>query len=125
MQDSQNWSLKPEQLFKELNTSENGLTNNPMKLELRGWLAHNVKGLGLKEACLFLQNMGYTNLAIIDFHILDLLVKNKLLKEPKTITPKVYLQAEIILKDIAKKANLNLAELDLYLWYVETDKIIK
>jgi N-glycosylase/DNA lyase len=95
------------------------------ELELRKWFADNVKGLGLKEASHFLRNIGYENLAIVDFHIVDLLVKNKLLEEPKTITPKIYLQVEEILKDIAKKANLNLAELDLYLWYIETNKIIK
>ena len=95
------------------------------EVELRNWFAQNVKGLGLKEASHFLRNIGYTNFAIVDFHIVDLLVKNKLLEEPKTITPKIYLQAEEILKGIAKKANLNLAELDLYLWYMETGKVIK
>ncbi len=95
------------------------------EFELRDYLAKNVKGLGLKESSHFLRNIGYENLAIIDFHILDLLVKNKLIIKPKTITPKVYLDAERILEKIGKKANLNLAELDLYLWYIETGKVIK
>jgi len=95
------------------------------ELELRDYLAKNIKGLGLKESSHFLRNVGYKNLAIVDFHIVDLLVKNKLLQEPKTITPRIYLQAENILKTIAKKANLTLAELDLYLWYIETNKVIK
>ena len=41
--------------------------------EARGWLVRNVKGLGYKEASHFLRNIGFKNLAIIDFHIIDLL----------------------------------------------------
>jgi N-glycosylase/DNA lyase len=93
--------------------------------ELREWFAQNVKGLGLKESSHFLRNIGYKNLAIVDFHIVDLLVERQLIDLPKTITPKIYLHVEEILKEIAKPANLSLAELDLYLWYMETGKIIK
>ena len=32
---------------------------------------------------------------------------------------------ENILRGIAQKTNLSLAELDLYLWYMETGKILK
>lgn len=94
-------------------------------LELRDYLAKNIKGLGLKEASHFLRNIGYENLAIIDFHIVDLLVKSNLIPKPKTITPKIYLETEELLKKIGKNAKLTLAELDLYLWYIETKKIIK
>jgi N-glycosylase/DNA lyase len=94
-------------------------------LDLRNYFAKNIKGLGLKESSHFLRNIGYENLAIIDFHIIDLLVKSNIIIKPKTITPKIYLEAEDILKKIGKKAKLTLAELDLYLWYIETGKIIK
>jgi len=104
---------------------QNILHKHKEELELRNYLAKTIKGLGFKEASHFLRNIGYTNLAIVDFHIVDLLVKNKLLEEPKTITPKIYLQVEQILKDIAKRAKMSLAELDLYLWYIETGKVIK
>lgn len=40
--------------------------------EKREWLAKNVKGLGLKEASHFLRNIGCLDVAIIDFHIIDL-----------------------------------------------------
>ena len=93
--------------------------------ELREWLAKNVKGFGYKEASHFLRNIGYTNLAIIDFHIIDLLVKHKLIERPKTLTAKKYIEIENLLKEIAKKLDLNLAELDLYLWYMETGKVLK
>ena len=95
------------------------------EVELRGWLAKNVKGLGYKEASHFMRNVGYTGVAIIDFHIIDLLVRCKIIERPKTLTPKKYLEVENVLKEIARKADLNLAELDLYMWYMETGKVLK
>ncbi|MCX8147338.1 MAG: N-glycosylase/DNA lyase [Candidatus Woesearchaeota archaeon] len=91
----------------------------------REWIVKNIKGLGYKEASHFLRNIGFKNLAIIDFHIIDLLAKNKLIKRPKTLTKRRYLEIENILKKIGKKLNLSLAELDLYLWYMETGKVLK
>jgi len=93
--------------------------------ELRNWLVKNVKGLGMKEASHFLRNIGYEEFAIIDFHIVDLLVREGLIERPKTLTPKKYIEIEHILFRIARKANLNLGELDMYLWYLETNKILK
>ena len=93
--------------------------------ELREWLVKNIKGIGYKEASHFLRNIGYTNFAIIDFHITDLLARYKLLEKPKTLTKKEYFKIENLLREIAEKSNLNLAELDLYLWYMETGKILK
>ncbi len=99
---------------------------NKSELEKREWLVKNIKGLGYKEASHFLRNIGYKNLAIIDFHILGLLVKNNLIKEkPKTLTKKKYLEIESVLRNLAKKLNITLAELDLYLWYLETRKVLK
>ncbi|MBU1134972.1 MAG: N-glycosylase/DNA lyase [Nanoarchaeota archaeon] len=92
---------------------------------LREWLVKNVKGLGYKEASHFMRNTGYKNVAIIDFHIIDLLVRHKLIKRPNTLTSKKYLEIEGVLKEIAKQTNLNLAELDFYLWYMETGKVLK
>lgn len=92
---------------------------------LREWLANNIKGVGYKEASHFLRNIGFKNLAIIDFHILEFLEKNKIIKRPKSLSKKKYLEIENILSEIGKKLNLNLAELDLYLWYMETGKILK
>ncbi|MDK2383719.1 MAG: N-glycosylase/DNA lyase, partial [Candidatus Korarchaeota archaeon] len=42
---------------------------------LREWLVKNVRGLGYKEASHFLRNIGYKNVAIIDYHIVDVLVR--------------------------------------------------
>jgi len=91
----------------------------------REWLAKNIKGLGFKEASHFLRNVGFENLAIIDFHIVDLLVRHNLIEKPKTMTKKRYLEIEEVLAGIAGKLEMNLAELDLYLWYLETGKVLK
>ena len=93
--------------------------------ERREWIVKNVKGLGYKEASHFLRNIGYSDVAIIDFHIVDLLVGHKLVEKPKTMSKKNYLEIENLLRKIAENVNLNLGELDLYLWYLETGKILK
>lgn len=92
---------------------------------LREWIVKNIKGIGFKEASHFLRNIGYEDYAIIDFHIIDLLVKHNLIQRPKYLTKSKYLEIETVLKNIGQNSNLNLAELDLYLWYLETGKILK
>jgi N-glycosylase/DNA lyase len=105
----------------------NEARNTCNSIDMREWLAENIKGLGFKESSHFLRNIGVTDLAIIDFHIIDVLVKNKLVKRPKskTLTKKRYLEIERVLARLASKAKITLAELDLYLWYMETGKILK
>lgn len=93
--------------------------------ELREWFVKNIKGIGFKEASHFLRNIGYTDFAIIDFHIIDVLVRYGIIVRPKTLTKSRYLKIEGLLKEIARVSGLNLAELDLYLWYMETGKILK
>ena len=93
--------------------------------KIREWLVKNTKGLGMKEASHFLRNIGYKNISIIDFHIVDLLVKSGLIERPKSLTLKKYLEIENVLKKIAEKTQIPLGELDLYLWYSETGEILK
>lgn len=100
----------------------------PLKLpeeELRAWIVSNVKGLGWKEASHFLRNVGFLNFAIIDFHIVDILEGCKIVKRPKTMTKARYLEIEAELRRLGRRLGLNMAELDLYLWYLETGKILK
>ena len=106
--------------FKKINLDDKSV-------DIRDKVVENIKGIGYKEASHFLRNIGYKNLAIIDFHIVDLLVKHNLIEKPKnkSLTPKKYLEIENLLKLIAEKTNLTLGELDLYLWYEETGKILK
>mgnify|MGYP001071328712 FL=1 len=92
---------------------------------LREWLVENVSGIGYKEASHFLRNIGYKNYAIIDFHIIDILTRYKLIEKLRSPTKGKYLEIEKLLKEIARKLDLSLAELDLYLWFIETGKILK
>ena len=62
---------------------------------------------------------------MIGSHIVDLLVKYNLIEKPKTMTKRKYLEIEGILQDLGVEVALNLAELDLYLWYMETGKVLK
>lgn len=94
-------------------------------INVREWIVKNIKGIGYKEASHFLRNIGYNDFAIIDFHIIDLLVNYEVIQKPKTITKSKYLEIEESLKNIGEKLKLNLAELDLYLWFLETGKILK
>jgi len=96
--------------------------------ERREKLVKQVKGLGMKEASHFLRNIGFKDVAIVDFHILDLLKNEGLIefdRRTSTLTKKKYLEIEEVLEGIAKQSGLNLAELDLYLWYLETGKVLK
>ena len=93
--------------------------------ERRAWLVDNIRGLGYKESSHFLRNIGFDDYAIIDFHILDILERYRLIKKPTTLTAKKYREIEEILRKLATQTNLTLAELDLYLWYLETGKILK
>ena len=119
----------------KINNLKEILENIEDELKKREEIVKNIKGLGMKEASHFLRNIGYKNLAIIDFHIIDLLARNNLIdhggdssgKKPKnkSLAPKKYIEIENLLKQIAEKTNLTLGELDLYLWYEETGKILK
>ena len=92
----------------------------------RDVLVKKIKGFGYKEASHFLRNIGFNNYAIIDFHIIDVLIKNKYLKEkPRVLTKKKYFEIENILLKISKKVKLSQGELDFYLWYLETGAVLK
>lgn len=104
---------------------ESIINSNIDEITLREWVAETFKGLGYKETSHFLRNIGYKNLAIIDFHIVDLLVKYDLIEKPKSMTKKKYLEIENVLKQIGRELHLDMAKLDLYLWYKETGKVLK
>jgi len=96
------------------------------EIKAREWLVKNVKGIGYKEASHFLRNVGYKNLAILDRHILNLMKEHDLIKEkPKTLNKKKYLEIEKTFKKIADTLKMSCAELDLYMWYMKTGKVLK
>jgi N-glycosylase/DNA lyase len=92
----------------------------------REWLAKNVKGIGFKESSHFLRNVGYLDVAIIDRHIISNMVDHGILEErPKSITKRRYLEYELILAEVARRVGMTLGEMDLYLWYRKTGKVLK
>jgi N-glycosylase/DNA lyase len=96
--------------------------------EAREWLVKNVKGIGWKEASHYLRNVGYFDLAILDRHILRNMIDFNLVDiedMKKGLTKKRYLRYEEILSEVANRLMLSLGELDLYLWYIKTGKILK
>src|SRR3990172_3727880 len=68
---------------------------------IRDLLVQNIKGIGMKEASHFLRNVGFEGYAIVDFHIVDVLVKNNIIEKPKTLSAKKYLEIESVLKNLA------------------------
>ena len=95
--------------------------------DARRWLVENVKGLGWKEASHFLRNVGYLDVAIIDRHILSNMREHGLIRDDgrKGLTRRRYLEYEGILRAVAERVGVPLGELDLYLWYRKTGKVLK
>ena len=95
------------------------------EIEIRNWIVENLKGIGMKEASHFLRNIGYNDVAIIDKHIINILVNEGLVERPKTLTRRKYFEIEKILRKLGQKTELSLGELDLYLWSEQTGKVLK
>jgi len=94
----------------------------PNIADKRIFLVKSIKGLGLKEASHFLRNVGYSEVAIIDRHILRWMKENNFIsKIPKTITPKFYIECE----DILSGFGIPLDKLDLIIWQKVTGKVLK
>ncbi len=86
---------------------------------------YKVEGFGLKEASHFLRNIGFEDVAIVDRHIFRYLKEKKLLPDYKTITRRVYLEAERKLEKICQELGMSQAELDLYIFYRKTGRVLK
>jgi N-glycosylase/DNA lyase len=80
-----------------------------VSLFLRDWLVKNIKGLGMKTASHLLRNMGATDLAIIDTHILKYL---------KVEGKWDYLDLERRLGKRAKRHDRSIAVLDIVVWHL-------
>jgi N-glycosylase/DNA lyase len=94
--------------------------------EARTWLVENIKGIGYKESSHFLRNVGYDNIAILDRHIINLMVEHNILKEkPKNLNKKKYLDIEKKFMKLSDSINMSPIKLDLYLWCLKTGKVLK
>jgi N-glycosylase/DNA lyase len=101
--------------------------NNRDRIDLRNWLAKNVKGFGLKEASHFLRNIGKSEnqVAILDRHILRNLKALNLIAEDKIKNTRHYLEIENKFKSFSKEVKIPIDELDLLFWSGETGEIFK
>ncbi len=121
------WSQRAERICKareHINVKEKLKGKN--SAEAREWLVENIKGLGYKEASHFLRNVGYSDLAILDRHILQLMREHSYISSVlQGLSKKRYLEIEKIFKEIAATLNMSAAELDLYMWYLKTSEVLK
>lgn len=109
--------------YKNIKSIILNINNN---IERREWLVKNIKGIGYKESSHFLRNVGLFNYAILDKHILRLMKEENFIDEiPKTLTKENYIKFENILEKVSKKIKMSQGELDLYLWYIKTGKVLK
>ncbi len=83
-----------------------------------------IDGIGLKEASHFLRNVGYFNLAILDRHILKFL-SSYFSYNKRSLSRNDYIYIESVLKSVAISLNLPPGLLDLFIWYKETNKLVK
>ena len=88
-------------------------------------LNNDIKGIGMKASSHFLRNIGFKNLAILDIHILSLMKEMSLIPKDFKLTVKNYEKTEDILRKLSNQINIDLPELDLTLWFMKTNKIIK
>ncbi|MCX7908805.1 MAG: DNA lyase [Ignavibacteria bacterium] len=95
-------------------------------IEKRDELVKIVNGFGYKESSHFLRNIGITDVAILDRHILKNLVELKIMESvPKLGTRKKYIEIENLFFNFANFVGIPPEELDLLLWAKETGIVLK
>lgn len=96
--------------------------------ERRDWLVKEkgIKGLGYKEASHYLRNIGFSGYAILDKHVLNCLAELKIIDQPKPPNTRArYLMIEDRMKCLSSETGIDFDELDLVLWSLKTDLILK
>lgn len=93
---------------------------------VRQAIVHRIQGFGLKEASHALRNIGFRGLAIIDRHLLRMLVVCGVLDAvPSTLTPSRYGQIETLFRQYASAVGVDMDELDLLFWSAVTGHVLK
>ncbi len=88
-------------------------------------LIDKVKGIGYKEASHFMRNVGIFDFAILDKHIINFMKKNYYIKYENNSSKKRYLENEKVFNELSSYFNMEPGIFDLYIWYIETGKILK
>lgn len=92
----------------------------------REWMNNNVNGIGRKESAHYLRNIGYTDLAILDRHILKHLVTCGVFSEiPNISTKSRYDEVSQKFLEYSKNVGIPMDELDLLFWAEEAGEILK
>lgn len=95
-------------------------------IEKRDWLAKGIDGIGYKEAGHFMRNIGFKNIAILDRHILRMLVVCGVFSEiPNISTKEKYNFVETEFQNFANKIEISMDELDLLFWSYVNGEILK
>ena len=96
--------------------------------ERRDFFADNpgIKGIGYKEASLFLRNIGFSGYAILDKHIVNMLFELGVLPDnQKPANRKKYIAMEERLMEFSTDIGIGMDELDLALWSYKTGVVLK
>ncbi len=111
-----------------LNNRKNIISDN---LNLREFLAgdsffvrnkvandsRHFKGLGMKASSQFLRNIGFSNLAILDRHILKSLKEYGVIRSvPSSITKRKYVEIEGAMQEFSKRIGVPMDALDILFW---------
>ncbi len=79
--------------------------------------SRHFKGLGMKAASQFLRNIGVSNLAILDRHILKSLKDYGVIKEiPQSLTKRKYVEIEGAMQGFSKRIDVPMDALDILFW---------
>jgi len=108
------------------------INSNKSPIEIRQLITDNnskykIKGLGMKEASHFLRNINRSKnqLAILDRHILRKLQELGIISEIPNLNNKNYLLIEKKMKKFADNIKIELDDLDLLFWKIESGRIFK
>ncbi len=95
-------------------------------LERRNTLADIVNGYGLKEASHAMRNIGFRGVAILDRHLLRLLVRCGVYDDiPPVATRTAYWGVEQQFMGYANDVGIDMDELDLLFWCAMTGHVLK
>ena len=86
--------------------------------ELRTEIVRNLPGIGMKEASMFLRNIGYSyRVAILDRHVMRFLFPDRgCYNEKRYLTPKTYLIVERQFQSLSDKIGISPCLLDSLIW---------
>jgi N-glycosylase/DNA lyase len=100
---------------------QNILKKSTSEHEAREILVKKAKGIGYKQASLFLRNIGYANnLAILDVHVINFMYRIGLV-DARTLNisyKKNYFKTENKMQDYAKSIKRKISKLDMAIWVV-------